>query len=509
MSSWTSGYVAEVGYTHGFYRELTPALLCQIALAKGVRGPSGSAPLTYCELGCGQGFSANLIAAANPHIQVFATDFNPAHILGARSLAAEAETGNVQFFDQSFHDFVDEPSLPAFDIISLHGIYSWITPGNRDDIVEFIRRKLKPGGLVYISYNALPGWAAGMPLRQLFAQHADTTSGPILPRVDAALDFVGKLRSSNAAFFRANASVGSRLDQIMKHDRRYLAHEYFNAEWNPFYYAEVARDLEAAKLAYLGSANLMDDINEVNLTTDQAALLDSIGDPALRETVRDYIVNQQFRRDVFIKGRVEMTSWEVQHRWLDNRFGLSTLRSEVPLKVNGALGEATLHAEVYGPILDSLAEGPRTLREMMTDASMTGRTVMQVARALCVLMGAGRVEPCLDAEGEETRAQSARRFNTAIMKRARFSTELTHLASPTTGGGIGVPRFSQLFLLAEQEGHADAPNYVWDVLSEQGQRLVKEGKVIEGAKGNLAELASLHQTFVAQQLPVLKQLDIA
>ncbi len=288
-----------------------------------------------------------------------------------------------------------------------------------------------------------------------------------------------------------------------------LAHEYFNAEWNPFYYAEVARDLEAAKLAYLGSANLMDDINEVNLTTDQAALLDSIGDPALRETVRDYIVNQQFRRDVFIKGRVEMTSWEVQHRWLDNRFGLSTLRSEVPLKVNGALGEATLHAEVYGPILDSLAEGPRTLREMMTDASMTGRTVMQVARALCVLMGAGRVEPCLDAEGEETRAQSARRFNTAIMKRARFSTELTHLASPTTGGGIGVPRFSQLFLLAEQEGHADAPNYVWDVLSEQGQRLVKDGKVIEGAKGNLAELASLHQTFVAQQLPVLKQLDIA
>ena len=508
MSSWTSGYVAEVGYTHGFYRELTPALLCQVALTKGARAPSASAPITYCELGCGQGFSANLIAAANPHIQVYATDFNPAHILNARALAAEAEAG-VQFFDQSFRDFLGEPSLPAFDIISLHGIYSWITPEHRADIVEFIRRKLKPGGLVYISYNALPGWAAGMPLRQLFAQHAAATSGPILPRVDAALEFVEKLRASNAGFFRANASIGARLEAIMKHDRRYLAHEYFNAEWNPFYYSEVAADLEAAKLGFLGSALLLDDIAEVNLTADQAALLDGISDPALRETVRDYIVNQQFRRDVFVKGRVEMTSWEVQHRWLDARFALSMLRSEVPLKVNGALGEATLHADVYGPILDALADGPTTLREMMAGAPLSGRTVMQVARAVCVLMGAGRVEPCLDEEGEEARAESARRFNTAVMKRARFSTELTHLASPVTGGGVTVPRFSQLFLLAAQEGQDDAPKFVWDIIAGQGQQLIKEGKLIQGAKANLAELTQMHRAFVDQLLPVLRQLKVA
>ena len=128
---------------------------------------------------------------------------------------------------------------------------------------------------------------------------------------------------------------------------------------------------------------------------------------------------------------------------------------------------------------------------------------------MCVLMGGGRVEPCLDAEGEEARAQSAHRFNTAVMKRARFSTELSHLASPTTGGGVTVPRFSQLFLLADQEGKGDASKYVWEVLSEQGQRLIKEGKVIEGAKANQAELASLHEVFTKGQLPVLKQLNIA
>ena len=204
-----------------------------------------------------------------------------------------------------------------------------------------------------------------------------------------------------------------------------------------------------------------------------------------------------------------MTSWEVQHRWLDTRFALNTKRSEVPLKVNGARGEASLHADVYNPILDGLAEGPRTLGEIVADERLRGRNVLQLARTLCVLVGAGRVEPCLDHGGDETRSDSTRKFNTAVMRRARFSTELTQLASPVTGGGVSVPRFSQLFLLAGQEGHEDPAKFVWDILTSQGHRLIKEGKVIESEEGNLAELKSLHEAFTQQQLPVLQQLKVA
>ncbi len=126
-----------------------------------------------------------------------------------------------------------------------------------------------------------------------------------------------------------------------------------------------------------------------------------------------------------------------------------------------------------------------------------------------MLVGAGRVEPCLDASGDEDRSASTRQFNTAIMKRARFSTELGQLASPVTGGGVSVARFSQLFLLAAQEGDEDPARYVWDLLSGQGHRLIKEGKIIEDAEGNMAELKSLHETFLEQQLPVLRQLKVA
>src|SRR5688500_18751007 len=112
MSSWTSGYVSEVAYTAGFYRELSHAMLELAALGKSTLTTQATAPLAVCELGCGRGVSANVLAAANPHSQFYATDFNPAHIVEARALANAAGSKNVHFFDSSFAEFLDEPSLP-------------------------------------------------------------------------------------------------------------------------------------------------------------------------------------------------------------------------------------------------------------------------------------------------------------------------------------------------------------------------------------------------------------
>ena len=45
-SDWTAGYVADVAYTHGFYREMTPSHLRFALLLKGFRPPEG--PFTFC-----------------------------------------------------------------------------------------------------------------------------------------------------------------------------------------------------------------------------------------------------------------------------------------------------------------------------------------------------------------------------------------------------------------------------------------------------------------------------
>ena len=153
---WNEGYVAEVNYTYGFYGELSPLKLGFASALKSVQTPNTAQSFNYCELACGRGYSANLLAATYPQAQFYANDFNPSHIIEANALAESAGTRNVHFFDDSFEEFIDR-DLPNFDFIVLHGIYSWISPKNRQAIVNFIRKKLKVGGLVYISYNALPG----------------------------------------------------------------------------------------------------------------------------------------------------------------------------------------------------------------------------------------------------------------------------------------------------------------------------------------------------------------
>ena len=506
VSGWSDGYVTDIDYTHGFYRELTPSLLAFCLLLKGIRPPSLSS-FSYCELGFGQGFSTNLIAAANPGGDFWATDFNPSHAAGAKQLAMSAGTGNVKFFDKSFAEFRDIET-PEFDLIVLHGIYSWISPENRATIIEMIRRKLKPGGVVYISYNCLPGWSAAMPLRQLIVEHGATTRESRVRQVQQGIAFADRLVETKAGYFAQNPGAAARLDLMKKLPAAYLVHEYLNRDWTPKYFAEVARELDDAKLSFAASANPADHVDLVNLTPDAQKLLAEIHDVLLRETVRDYLLNQQFRKDIFVKGMVRLPVPEQTERLLKTRFALTAPRASVPLEATFALGNVKLHAETYGPVLDALANGPATLEQLLAMDGVRTIRLPSLVQAVTVLTAMGQVEPCLPEVGEADRAAGTRAFNTAVMNEARSSDQLKFLASPVTGGGISVNRFHRLFLLA-MRGGADPAEFTWQALDRQNERLTRDGTVLESPDDNIAELRARAEVFQAQWLPLYRQLGVA
>ena len=85
MSDWTGGYVADVGYTFGYYHELNPRRAQMVFLISGLRAPVGSG--VHCELGFGQGLSTNIHAAASSSTW-YANDFNPAQAGFAQEVAA-------------------------------------------------------------------------------------------------------------------------------------------------------------------------------------------------------------------------------------------------------------------------------------------------------------------------------------------------------------------------------------------------------------------------------------
>ena len=92
-----------------------------------------------------------------------AIDFNPAHIAAARSLATEAGIDNVTFLEADLATLMDDPAaaaIPEVDVVSVHGVWSWVPDAVRAASCGCWRRRSAPGGVGAFSYNALPGWQA-------------------------------------------------------------------------------------------------------------------------------------------------------------------------------------------------------------------------------------------------------------------------------------------------------------------------------------------------------------
>jgi hypothetical protein len=339
------------------------------------------------------------------------------------------------------------------------------------------------------------------------------TGKGVVSRVDGALEFAQKLLDTNPLFARANPSVGDRLKKVAAQDRHYLAHEYFNKDWHPMHFATLSDWLGSAKIDFACSANYLEHVDALNLTPDQQKFLSEISDASFKESVRDFMVNQQFRKDYWVKGARKLSVIEKSEMLKAHRLILTSPRADVPLKLNGALGEADLSAAIYTPILDLMSDHKiRTIEEIVNKINSKEVTFAQVIQAAIVLIGTGHMASAQN-DAQITKAkQATAKLNLSLMSKARFSTELTFLASPVTGGGVAVNRFQQLYLLALTQGKKlpkDWAQFAWSVLASQNQRLLKEGVTIESADENLKELTEQAERFEINRLPILKALQIA
>lgn len=538
MTQWTGGYVAGIAYTHGYYRELGPLHAAMALAHAGVPMPPVA---TACELGFGQGLSTNIHAAAS-NVAWYGTDFNPVQAGFAAELARSAGSG-AQLVDQSFAEYCARTDLPDFDFIALHGVWSWVSPANRTLLHDFVRRKLRPGGVLYLSYNCQPGWAPMVPLRDLLSGYIDRMTAPgagLEHRIDAALDFADKLLATRPAYLDAYPQLAVRLAGLRAHDHRYLAHEYFNADWQPVDFAEQAATWADAGLAYACPAHHLDQLDLLNLTAPQRTLLAQLPDPVQHQYVRDLMLNQNFRRDYWVKTRVKAgekdgmespIAAEIEHdRTLvdgpQHRLGpaehdaamrgqrvvLVMPRADIDLTVRTGAFEIALNQAMYAPLLDALQDHqPRTVAELEQVVPMRGG-VRQLFEAVFILCGMGVLAPAQSPAAVAAADGCNRRLNLALFDRARGSDDIHHLASALVGGGLAMPRIPQLFLLAQARGlrGADAwSDFAWQQLAAHDTPLHKDGKPLATAAENLAELRRKADIFERLYLPLYQALGIA
>lgn len=504
--TWAEGYVVDIGYTHGYFSELSPSAMNFITLLDGVRAIEPISPFTYYELGCGNGRSTALHAAANPAGQFIGVDFNPMHIRNARDFAEEAGIGNVRFLEKNFAELL-EMELPEADMVAMHGVHSWISEENRRQVVEFLRRRLKPGGLFFISYNCLPGQAQVAPLQRLLTEYANLGGGTLPERIHGAIDFARRLEQAGADYFPINPYASSRLARMDGEDPSYLAHEYFNANWAPAYHADVARELAAAKLTYVGSAVIMDNFNQFVLKPEVARMMAGIGDRTMIETLKDFSRNQVFRRDVFARGAMKANAAELEATLDRTRFSLLRPRVLCKLKGKTPLGEVSLQQDAYAPVLDALARMPMTFADLAraNETSRMNRT--QLRQAVFGLTALGNVVAALPADGEASRRAATDRFNAAVIARAASRQGGAILASPVLGAGVPAG-FIDLLLLAEARDEDGAVDRVMTTISRHGHSFQKDGKVIDKAADIRELVAARARPFFGELLPFLQMIGV-
>jgi hypothetical protein len=509
MSDWTEGYVSAIDYTLGYYAELNPARVRLAFLMAGLEPPTIA---QACELGFGQGVSLAIHAAAGAAAW-HGNDFNPGHVLHASRLV-EASAAPARLTDQAFREFARRDDLPQFDYIGLHGVWSWISDDNRQAILDFIRKNLRVGGVVYCSHNVLAGWARFLPLREYMMDCLPSDAGRSDPEaIRAAVAQLDKLAGLRARFIEGDSRITDTIALLMKADPRYIAHEYLNRDWRPMSFADAGRLLSQAKLTYACSANLQDHAESTYLHTEQKKLLDAAPSVAHRENLRDLFMNRRFRQDYWVRGARKLALRPHTEAIRSLEFMLTVDTETAEGKIAANIGISKLPEAGYKALINRLADHQRhsfgALAEAMAAEKLTPPNVSQMLMMLCHRGHAALCQP--EPVAEAARAATDR-LNSHIMQASRARSGINALASPVTGGGIGIGRIDQLLLLGHREGARSAGQlaaFVWSCLSEQGERLVREGKTIETPEENLDLLRKQAEVFVSKPLKVLQALRIA
>lgn len=503
---WNEGYVTDFDYTWGFFRELAPSWLTWVAGLHGFRVRPPGEPFTYIELGCGNGLSTNTLAAAYPEGTFFGCDFNPNHVANATETAERAGTKNLTFLEKSFAD-LEAAGLPDFDFVTLHGVFSWISAENRKQIIQFVRNKLKPGGICYVSYNALPGWSSLEPIRRMMLEYASTQVGDTASRVKASVRWLERLRDVNSKPIAENARAQRLVERILGAEPAYVAHEYFNRNWDAFYFQDLVRDLAGAKLSWAGSGSLVDNEDGLRMPKAAAELVRSINDPLVREQNRDFVLSPTFRKDVFVKGtpRAEWAKDPVSNPGVV-QLPLGSVRTSPTLAPEVKTPAGTVRFKNrFDPVLYSLfQDGSLAVGDTFEAMRAEGRSPSQTLGSLRVFVATDQLRPFARAQKAPpipARFAALSGFNRAAVEDAVTAGTARVLASPAQGNGVTfTAREACLLDAITTVGAPGAVDHAWSRLKGAGRRLVVDGVTLTGEGEHRAALRDELRLFEARKI---------
>jgi hypothetical protein len=291
-------------------------------------------------------------------------------------------------------------------------------------------------------------------------------------------------------------------------DLAYLVHENLNESWSALYHADVVADFAPTRLSYVCAAHIADDIDETSIPITTHNVLPDISDSVWRETVKDFLVGRSFRRDIFVRGPVQLTPAERTEE-LDRALVLIVPRSAATANIHTPMGEVKGRADLYSPILDRLADGPVRLSQLVAQLAGPDKTAAALIQAVGLLIHSGQVK--MVRPDTETDWESAR-LNVALAREIAAGKSVRVLAAPAVGTGVGADLCDFGFVAArEQDLRLDAETIArttWKMIENTSIRPMRDGKFHRHESEALPYLHEAAERLLAEKLGLLKTLGI-
>lgn len=502
------GYVVDVDYIPGFYPQMAPVSLRHVAALNGLVPPATKEGFRYLELGCGLGRSLTTLAAAYPGGRFVGVDINPRHTAAIEADLAASDLDNVRVITADFGSLPDD--LGQFDFIAMHGVWSWVSPRVRQDILAVAETRLAPEGLFLVSYNAMPGWAHLQPIKGILQQYASLRTGDSIQRVRDALSYLVFIRDKNAKYFEDNPRAAAYVDALLKQDISYLAHEYLNEHWTSFYFAEVAAAFRGAGLRFAGSLPVYTNFWDLCVKPEFQELFRTTTDRLVTEAHKDFCANTAFRWDLYAKAPRPLASAADRLREVDDlHYSLTRPDLSLPYQANLGVVTSTVQGPLYQAFIDALRGGGRRLSELVATISDGVRKPEELVRALDAGVAMGMFEvtaadvPAPPAEQPE-RVSVTLPFNLAMLRAGSLGGRPVALASRRTGSGVQLGDLEAAMLLELAEsGREGLAARVDARLIASGRSIQKDNKPVTDEVARLAIIEQAAAGFLGGRLPQL------
>lgn len=291
----------ETPYQSYPYAQSSPEKLATLGTLFGMNPPKIETARVL-ELGCAEGGNIIPHAVHNPKGEYVGIDLSKVQIDAGKKHIKEMGLKNIELKHCSITDIDD--SFGKFDYIICHGVFSWVPDFVQDKIIEVSKKNLNKNGVVYISYNTLPGWNMVRTIRDMMLYHAKSfAESDKVIQSRALLEFIKEsLEGSETPYAKV---LKQEAELLSKQGDHYIRHEHLEENNKQFYFSDFMQKANGQGLQYLADCSLSS-MYIGNMSQKVAEKLNEINDIVKTEQYMDFITNRRFRSSLLCHNDIQL-----------------------------------------------------------------------------------------------------------------------------------------------------------------------------------------------------------